>query len=128
MAVLTGISPVLLVADLERSVAYYTERLGFDCRVYGDPPDFATADRDDATILLALAEDSERLVPHWRIVDKMWNAYIRVDDVDAIYAEVQERGAGIDYTIYNAPHGFREFGVQDPDGHDIAFGQRIDPD
>jgi hypothetical protein len=23
-----------------------------------------------------------------------------------------------------APHGFREFGVQDPDGHDIAFGQR----
>jgi hypothetical protein len=43
------------------------------------------------------------------------------------YAEVQERGAGIDYTIYNAPHGFREFGVQDPDGHDIAFGQRITP-
>jgi hypothetical protein len=25
---------------------------------------------------------------------------------------------------YGAPHGFREFGVQDPDGHDIAFGQR----
>jgi hypothetical protein len=22
--------------------------------------------------------------------------------------------------IHNAPHGFREFGVQDPDGHDIA--------
>jgi uncharacterized glyoxalase superfamily protein PhnB len=57
----------------------------------------------------------------------MWNAYIRVDDVDAIYAEVQERGAGIDYTIDDTPHGFREFGVQDPDGHDIAFGQRIAP-
>ncbi len=41
-------------------------------------------------------------------MDDIWNAYIRVDDVDAIYAEVQERGAGIDYTIYNAPHGFRE--------------------
>jgi predicted enzyme related to lactoylglutathione lyase len=53
------------------------------------------------------------------------NAYIRVDDVDSVYREVQERGAGIDYTIYNAPHGFREFGVQDPDGHDIAFGQPL---
>ena len=53
------------------------------------------------------------------------NAYIRVDDADAIYAEVQERGARIDYTIYDAPHGFREFGVQDPDGHDIAFGQPL---
>ena len=125
MATLTGISPVLLVADLDRSVAYYRDRLGFDCTIYGDPPNFATADREGATLLLALAEDSSRLVPHWRIVDKMWNVYIRCDDADAIYAEVQERGAGIDYTIYDAPHGFREFGVQDPDGHDIAFGQPL---
>ena len=123
----TGISPVLLVADLDRAVAYYRERLGFDCVVYGDPPNFATAGRDGQTILLALAEDSERLVPHWKIVDMMWNAYIRVDDADAIYEELQERGAHIDYTIYDAPHGFREFGIQDPDGHDIAFGQRVGP-
>lgn len=125
MAVLTGISTVLLVADLERSVNYYRDRLGFTCELYGKPPNLATANRDQATILLALAGESDRLVPHWKIVDKMWNAYIRVDDVDAIYAEVQERRAGIDYTIYDAPHGFREFGVQDPDGHDIAFGQPI---
>jgi predicted enzyme related to lactoylglutathione lyase len=123
VARLTGISPVLLVADLERSVAYYRDRLGFTCGTYGDPPNFATADREGATLLLALAEDTSRLVPHWRIVDKMWNVYIRCDDADAIYAEVQERGAEIDYTIYDAPHGFREFGVSDPDGHDIAFGQ-----
>jgi hypothetical protein len=88
---------------------------------------FATATRDAAVILIALSDQPERLVPNWQIVDRMWNAYIRVDDADAIYAEVQERGAGIDYTIYDAPHGFREFGVQDPDGHDIAFGQRLEP-
>jgi predicted enzyme related to lactoylglutathione lyase len=122
---LTGISPVLLVADLDRSLAFYRDALGFDCEVHGDPPDFAVASRDAAVILLALAADGERLVPHWQIVDKMVNAYIRVDDADAIYAEVQERGARIDYTIYDAPHGFREFGVQDPDGHDIAFGQPL---
>ena len=125
MAVLTGVSPVLLVADLQRSVAYFRDRLGFVCHVFGDPPNFATAARDAAVILIALSDQPERLVPHWQIVDMMWDAYIRVDDVDAIYAEVQERGAGIDYTIYDAPHGFREFGVQDPDGHDIAFGQPL---
>lgn len=113
------------MADIHRSVEYFRDKLGFKCALYGDPPNFATAGRDDAVLLLALAEDAERLIPHWKIVDKMWNAYIRVDDVDAMYAEVQGRGTGIDYTIYNAPHGFREFGVQDPDGHDIAFGQRI---
>jgi len=71
VATLTGVSPVLLVADLDRSVEYFTERLGFDCQVYGEPPNFATAGRDAAVILLALAEEPERLVPHWHIVDKM---------------------------------------------------------
>lgn len=125
LATLTGISPVLLVSDLARAVAYYRDRLGFSCEVHGDPPNFAVAERDAAVILLALSDQPERIVPNWRIVENIWNAYIRVDDAEAIYAEVQERGAPIDYTIYDAPHGFREFGVQDPDGHDIAFGQRL---
>jgi predicted enzyme related to lactoylglutathione lyase len=125
MASLTGISPVLLVSDIGRSVAYYRDLLGFACEVYGEPPNFASATRDEATILLALCPEPDRIVPNWRIVDNVWNAYIRVDDADAVYAEVQERGAAVDYTIYDAPHGFREFGVQDPDGHDIAFGQPL---
>lgn len=125
MASITGISPVLLVADIERSVAYYRDRLGFACETYGEPPTFASAERDKSSILFALCPDETRIVPNWHIVDKTWNAHIRVDEVDAIYAEVQERGAGIDYTIYEAPHGFREFGDQDPDGYDIAFGQPL---
>jgi catechol 2,3-dioxygenase-like lactoylglutathione lyase family enzyme len=129
MPTLTGVSPVLLVSDLDRSVAFWRDELGFECEVVGDPPDFGIARRDAAVILLALAaaDAAKRIVPNWHIVDKIWNVYIRVDDADAIYAEVQERSAGIDYTIYDSPHGFREFGVQDPDGHDIAFGQRIEP-
>lgn len=126
MASLTGISPVLLVADIQRAVEYYRDRLGFTCEIYGDPSDFIVASRDEATILLALCEEPSRIVPNWQIVDKVWSAFIRVDDVDNVYAEVQARGAPIDYTIYDAPSGFREFGVQDPDGHDIAFGQRLD--
>jgi catechol 2,3-dioxygenase-like lactoylglutathione lyase family enzyme len=125
VATWTGVSPVLLVSDLDRATTYYRDKLGFRCDVFGDPPDFATAKRDAVTLLLALCREPERIVPNWRIVDKIWDAYIRVDDVESVYAEVQQRGAPIDYTIYNAPSGFREFGVQDPDGHDIAFGQPL---
>jgi catechol 2,3-dioxygenase-like lactoylglutathione lyase family enzyme len=124
-AKLTGVSPVLLISDVERTVEYYRDRLGFRCDVYGDPSDFVVAARDAATILLALCSDPARIVPNWQIVDNVWNAFIRVDDVESVYAEVQERGAPIDYTLYDAPSGFREFGVQDPDGYDIAFGQRL---
>jgi predicted enzyme related to lactoylglutathione lyase len=123
---LTGVSPVLLVADIERSLDYFREKLGFETEAYGDPPDFAAVRRDDAAILLALTDRAEQIVPNWKIQHNIWNAYIRVEGVDALYEEVQQRGAEIDYTIYDAPHGFREFGVQDPDGHDIAFGQPLD--
>lgn len=125
---LTGSSAVLLVADVERSAEYYRDRLGFTCELYGDPPDFIVAKRDEAIILMALCDEPERIVPNWRIVDNVWNVYIRVDDVDAIYAELRRRGAPIDYTLYDAPSGFREFGVQDPDGHDIGIGQPIEHD
>jgi predicted enzyme related to lactoylglutathione lyase len=125
MTRLTGSSPVLLVSDIQRSVEFWRDRLGFECEVYGAPPNFASASRDDAVVLFALCADPAAIVPNWKIVDKTWNVYIRVDDADAIYAELQERGAPIDYTIYDAPHGFREFGTQDPDGHDIAFGQPL---
>lgn len=125
---LTGSSAVLLVADIERSAEYYRDRLGFTCELHGDPPDFIVAKRDDVIILMALCDDAERIVPNWRIVDNVWNVYIRVDDVEAIYAELQRRGAPIDYTLYDAPSGFREFGVQDPDAHDIGIGQAIEHD
>jgi hypothetical protein len=57
MVKLTGISPVLLVTDLDRSAAYYRDRLGFERHLYGEP-DFATADRDGQTILLAAVSSS----------------------------------------------------------------------
>jgi len=122
---LTGVSPVLLVADLDRSLAFYGGLLGFACERFGHPPNFAVVERDDAILLLALAPGDPRIVPNWHIVDKTWNAYVRVEDVDGLFAELQERGCPIDYGLYDAPHGFREFGVTDPDGYDVAFGQRL---
>ncbi len=81
--------------------------------------------RDGFTVMLAQAEDPSHVVPHWKRVKQMWNTYFWVDDVEAIYREMRDRGAKIDYELHLKPYGVKEFGVQDLDGHDIAFGQPV---
>lgn len=39
-----------------------------------------------------------------------------------------ELGARIDYELCDQPRGCREFSVQDLDGYDIVFGQKLDAD
>jgi uncharacterized glyoxalase superfamily protein PhnB len=93
--------------------------------LFGEPPNFAIVRRDAFAVMLAEKGKGVEHKPNWRIVENTWNIYFWVDDSDALYKELQERGAIIDYTIYNTPWGTREFGVQDAGDHDIAFGQRL---
>ncbi len=118
-----SVAPVLVVRDIHASVAYWREQLGFDTdQVYGGG--FAMPSRDGVTVMLAQAPHGvDPPIPNWRVVDKTNNVYIWVDDAAAFYQEAQERGATIDYTLYDTPWGTREFGIQDLDDHDITFGQ-----
>ena len=123
---LIGSAPVLLVADVVKAANYYRDQLGFSYdRFWGEPPCFCMVKRDGFILMLAQAPAGARLVPHWQVVDKMWNVYFWCDDVEALHAEFVRRGARIDYGLGIKPYGIKEFGIQDLDGHDIAFGQRI---
>ena len=119
-------APVLLVRDLMASVAYWQDCLGFEGRTWGDPPGFAILRRDTCFVMLSRAPEDHANEPNWKIVDKMWNAYFWVDDARAIFDEFVANGAKIDYTLCEQPYGVLEFGIQDLDGHDIAFGQDLD--
>jgi uncharacterized glyoxalase superfamily protein PhnB len=118
-------APVLLVRDLTASVAYWEKALGFKSRDWGEPPNFAILRRDACFVMLSQAPADHEAAPHWKIVDKMWNAYFWVDDAKAIYDEFIANGARIDYSLGEKPYGVLEFGIQDLDGHDIAFGQDL---
>ncbi len=125
MAKLTGSAPIVLVRDVRQAAAYYADKLGFtDCTFYGSPTDFCIARRDNFAVMLALT-NAANIKPNWQVVKGMWNIYFWVDDADALYAEFQASGAIIDYGIGIKPYGVKEFGVQDLDGHDLAFGQLL---
>lgn len=122
----TSSAVILLVRDVIASAHYFRDRLGFTFdRIWGDPPGFVILQRDNCRLMLQQAPAGHVIVPHWRVVSNMWNVYFWVDDADALFAEFKRRGAKIDYEIGNKPYGIREFGVQDLDGHDIAFGSPL---
>lgn len=122
-AKLLRVAPVLVVRDIRASVEYWREKVGFETdQIYGGG--FAMPTRDDVVVMLAQAPPGvDPPLPNWRVVDKTNNVYIWVDDAREIYQELQDRGASIDYTLYDTPWGTREFGIQDLDDHDITFGQ-----
>jgi hypothetical protein len=127
MTKLLRVAPVLLVRDVVEAANYYRDKLGFAYdRLWGEPPNFCMVHRDGHTVMLSQVSAGVEIVPHWRVVEKMWDGYFWVEDVEALYDEYQRSGAIIDYTLHLKPYGVKEFGVQDLDGHDIAFGEVVD--
>ena len=122
---LTGVAPILLVNDINVSVDYYRDTMGFSViEIYGSPANFALIQRDDLVLMFAKAPP-DLIKPNWKIVEKTCNVYFWVNDVESLYKEFIDNGAIIDYSLYTAPYGVKEFGISDPDEYDIAFGEII---
>jgi uncharacterized glyoxalase superfamily protein PhnB len=117
-------APVLYASNLRDTISYWRDKLGFDQHgVFGEPPVFAIMEYGNAFVMLKQAPAGHAIVPYWRITEGTWNAYFWVDDVEALFADVKQRGATIDYGLCDQFYDVREFGVRDPDDQDISFGQ-----
>lgn len=103
-------TPILRVADLEASLAYYTAVLGFT--VDWRNRLFAQVTRGGAHLMLSQGDQGHA---------GTW-VYVGVSDADALLAEIQPRGAIIRHPPTNYPWRARELHVSDPDGHVLRFG------
>jgi predicted enzyme related to lactoylglutathione lyase len=117
MPKLESVNPILAVHDVETSIAYYMEKLGFtSCWGWEQPPTFGGVRRDGIEIFFC--QDCQGNPGTWMSV---W-----VDDVDVLYAEFKARGADIRQPPTNFPWGVREMNVSDPDGHRLRFSMATD--
>ena len=76
------------MADVVKAANYYRDQLGFAYdRFWNEPPDFCMVKRDGFIVMLAQACAGTQLLPHWKVVHQMWNAYFWCDDVESLHAE-----------------------------------------
>lgn len=114
------VAPVLRVSDAQRSAEWYRDRLGFSIDFLWpeasdtEPPRYAIIRRGEATLHLSRAEGSTAMTSM---------AYVFVSDVDALAAELEQRGTAVDEGPRTLDYGMREIDLRDPDGNGLTFGQ-----
>lgn len=126
---LRGMTMLLQVFDMRRSVEFYRDVLGFEV-VSNSPPlqdalfDWALLRRDGIELMLntAYEEDQRPAVPDARRVaahDDI-GLFFACPDVDAMYAYLREKGVA-NKAPKVAPYGMKQLYVKDPDGYCLCF-------
>ena len=121
---LKAINPHFIVRDVVTAAEHYRDILGFQILGYfGNPPVFAMVARDQAEIHFGKVDEGAEVSPNVNRRKIGLDAYVWVDDLDALYAELQAKGASIlekpVLRIYNC----YEMVVEDPFGFRLAFSQ-----
>ena len=118
------IAPQFFTIEMTATLAYYKDKLGFDCvGTWDDPPVYAIVARDEHRIHFRLA-DQPKPNPD-KYADELLDAYLFIEDADALYAEYVTRGIEFTRTLGDTPWHSREFVVKDCDGRLLAFGAQL---
>jgi catechol 2,3-dioxygenase-like lactoylglutathione lyase family enzyme len=113
---LVGAATVFVVSDIADSIAYYRDALGFDVTFrYGEPVFYACLCRDEVALHLLAADKTKQLPGHGGLC-------VFVKNVDAVHAELVERGAKVIKAPQDYAYGMRDFDLVDLDGNRITYG------
>ena len=116
-------TPMLSVADLRRTIAFYCDELGFRCaQSFGEPdPVWCYLKRDDVDLMFNQPPAAEMADLPLRAKD-FQIYYFYPDDVAALHAAW--KGKGLPVTeLRVTSYGMKEFELRDPDGYWLWFGQ-----
>lgn len=118
------IAPQFFTMDIPRTLAYYKDKLSFECSgTWLDPPVYAIVTRDQHAIHFRCAEPPTANPDKY--ADELLDAYLSIDYADLLYAEYAGRGVEFTRGLTNTPWHSREFVVKDCDGRLLAFGARL---
>ena len=123
---LVSISPFFIVKNLQVSISYYVERLGFQLDFQGPDdaqrPYYAGVSRDGIGIMLkAILPDVLPQPNPTRHEWARWDAYIITLDPDTLFDEFSRRGASFVQKPSFIDKGLWGFEVTDADGYVLAF-------
>ncbi|MBS1659593.1 MAG: VOC family protein [Bacteroidetes bacterium] len=111
-------SPLLLVADLDRSLEFYTKKLGFEIEFrYEDF--YAGILKDGSSIHLKSGKPLTEERKNRRLNEDL-DIVFSVDGIESLYEEMLDKSVDVIQPLREMPYGW-EFYIIDPDGYILAF-------
>lgn len=115
--------PELYVADIARSLAFFTGKLGFTKVFdYGAPPFYAQIKRGSARLNLRLVCEPV-YAGDIREREQLLAASFTVENIKALFAEFEAAGADFQMRLKRQPWGAQNFVIRDLDGNLILFAE-----
>lgn len=116
------INPQFVVPDVVSAAEYYRDVFGFKILGYFlDPPVYAIVARDDVEIHFGKLDKGVPPSPNINRRQGSLDAYIWVNDLDSLFAELKDRGAKIIETPVLRVYKCYEMVVEDNFGYRLAF-------
>ncbi len=109
---------VLGVYDMEQTLAFYRDKLGFTVNfTWQDPIQYAVLKRGDVGLHFTLLNEDKHIgARHTKV-------YVFVHDVQAVYEEFVEKDVKEITPPATYEYGMTDFDVTDPSGHILSFGK-----
>ncbi len=122
---LGAISPCFIVSDVDRALTFYCDKLGFENRFQQPDTDpfFAIVGRDTAQLFVKAEKNVLPQPNHTRHRHMRLDAFVYVEDPDALAAEFSSRGVEFSAPLKDTSDGLRGFEIRDPDGYVLFFGR-----
>ncbi len=123
------LTPNLLVMNLERSLAFYINTLGFERGVTvpdQSPFVFASVTSGPIEIFLNDAATAVKEYPAFggKPLGATGTMFIELEGVDALHDRLQS-SVKIVMPLETKFYGIREFAIEDPDGYVVTFAERV---
>jgi len=116
--------PLLQVFDMQASLTFYGDVLGFEIVQQTDHDWWAMIRLGEATIMLNTGyEDNERPPepdPQRVLGHQDVSLYFDFDDLDALYSHLKKNGCDVRPPA-DTTYGLRQLSVRDPDGYELCF-------
>ena len=117
---------IFISPDIEKTVTYYQDIFGFKAVThYENEEKFAALYRDNVEIIVVQSRKGD-IISNLERYGAGYDAYLDPEDikgVDAIYDELNQKGADIITEPTVTSYGCYEFAVKDTDGRLIGIGK-----